>query len=366
MEKSAKLWINSRDVIKSFQKFQEAFSDFQIAYAIKSNSDSRIIELLMSKYSSFEISSYQEIKYLLELSVSPEKIIFSNPIKDPDAIEFAIQNGVSIFSFDSEEELDKFMEYKDRAILLFRIGVPNDGAFWPLSKKFGCPRRFWRNIFKKMQDNKIPLGGITFHVGSQCELLETWGIAMQNTYEAISISHEYQLTPHILNIGGGFPIDMGRKIPDIKEIAEEIQKNINIWKQKGIEIDHFIAEPGRYIVGPAGTLATTVIGIANREDSKWVYLNSGVFNGMLETVEGIHYLVTSNGSGPMEEVMLCGPSCDAFDKLYKVKIPSPKIGDTIYFHSTGAYTSVYSSRFNGFDGPEVILSDSSITGKILV
>jgi ornithine decarboxylase len=74
----------------------------------------------------------------------------------------------------------------------------------------------------------------------------------------------------------------------------------------------------------------------------------------METLgESIHYPIAYERSGPSEQVVLAGPTCDSVDTLYeeyRYDLPlNLAIGDRLYWLSTGAYTSSYSSvAFNGF------------------
>ncbi|MGH6943942.1 MAG: type III PLP-dependent enzyme, partial [Geminicoccaceae bacterium] len=86
-----------------------------------------------------------------------------------------------------------------------------------------------------------------------------------------------------------------------------------------------------------------------------VYLDVGVFNGLIETVgESIKYPIrTSHHGSPLMPVVLAGSTCDSLDIMYEradYRLPtSLKIGDRVQILSTGAYTYTYSSvEFNGF------------------
>jgi ornithine decarboxylase len=88
---------------------------------------------------------------------------------------------------------------------------------------------------------------------------------------------------------------------------------------------------------------------------RWVYLDAGKFNGLIETLdESIKYpIITEKDGGKDGEVILAGPTCDSADIMYedlKYRLPLDlKSGDRIYWLSTGAYTSSYASvYFNGF------------------
>jgi ornithine decarboxylase len=97
-----------------------------------------------------------------------------------------------------------------------------------------------------------------------------------------------------------------------------------------------------------------------------VYLDTGKFNGLIETLnESIKYpIVTGNEDEETEEeeVIIAGPTCDSQDILYedhKYRLPVDlKIGDKLYFLSAGAYTASYASVcFNGFPPIKTYIMD---------
>jgi ornithine decarboxylase len=45
--------------------------------------------------------------------------------------------------------------------------VQNEGAEWPLSRKFGCELEMARDLMLKAGDMGLDPYGISFHVGSQ-------------------------------------------------------------------------------------------------------------------------------------------------------------------------------------------------------
>ncbi|MFZ5628270.1 MAG: type III PLP-dependent enzyme [Spirochaetota bacterium] len=358
------LFIDRSKVRQNYLDLKEALPPFRIAYAIKSNSHPEIIEILKKEGSHFETASIAEIEKLLSLGVKAEEIVLSNPVKAPAAIEKALAHGVTIQSFDSVEELEKFRPHAAASTPLsrrvrpqLRIVVPNEGSMWPLSGKFGADEELWPVIFRYMKENEIPLDGITFHPGSQCETIAGWDSALYLTWRCIEIAREYGLNPTTINIGGGLPVPMGRKIPAVSDIGKVVLRHLKEWERKGFKPADLIVEPGRFISGSAGVLASKIIGVARREKT-WAFMDCGVFTGMMETIDGITYPMLFSGTGEKETAMLCGPSCDSVDKMYETQIPQPKTGDKILFLSAGAYTSVYASEFNGFLGPQMVFLDS--------
>jgi ornithine decarboxylase len=120
-----------------------------------------------------------------------------------------------------------------------------------------------------------------------------------------------------------------------------------------------MAEPGRFLVADAGVLETEVVLVADRDGTRWVHLDVGLFSGLAETMgEALRYRISAhrNGeevTGPVEEAVLAGPTCDSVDVLYlrhRPSLPSDlRPGDRLRLHGTGAYTTTYSSvGFNGF------------------
>jgi ornithine decarboxylase len=114
-------------------------------------------------------------------------------------------------------------------------------------------------------------------------------------------------------------------------------------------------EPGRAVVADAGVLVATVLAVLRRGDTRWVYLDAGVFSGLVETLdEAIRYRITTSADGGTAgPCVLAGPTCDSADVLYQrtpVHLPLELAeGDTVRLMSAGAYTSCYSTvGFNGF------------------
>ncbi|MCS6984118.1 MAG: type III PLP-dependent enzyme [Leptospiraceae bacterium] len=353
--KTPVLFIDKKKLRDNYRALREAFPDFRICYAIKSNSDPGIIEILRQEGSHFETASLGEILFLRSLGIPGEHIIYSNPVKSAESIARAIEENITEIAFDSLEELEKFLPYREKAKLIFRIAVPNEGSLWPLSGKFGAPEYLWDDIFEYMKNEGLHLYGVTFHPGSQAELLTAWDAAMRVAWRCIDEARDYYgLNPTCLNIGGGFPVYLGREIPSVHQIAEVVYDHLRYWKDhEGYEVQELICEPGRFLSGSAGYLVCKVVGVARREKN-WVFLDSGVFSGLMETIDGITYPFETTSTGNKERVIFCGPSCDSVDKMFEVDLPHPKTGDKICFSGAGAYTTVYASHFNGFEPPQIV------------
>ena len=115
---------------------------------------------------------------------------------------------------------------------------------------------------------------------------------------------------------------------------------------------------------------TEVVGVSWRGGRRWVYLDAGIYSGLVETLgEAIRYrLTTDRDDDERGPVVLAGPTCDSVDVLYErtpVQLPiSLREGDRVVFGSAGAYTSSYSTvGFNGFAPlPTVLTMTSDLFG----
>ena len=165
---------------------------------------------------------------------------------------------------------------------------------------------------------------------------------------------EAGLRPRLLDLGGGFPGRAGRTgCPPPAAYGAAIQRHLAGTSATAAR--RTLIEPGRGIVAEAGVLVAEVLAVVHRGDTRWVYLDAGVFTGLVETLgEAIRYPIeTDRDGGPTGPCVLAGPTCDSADVLYErtmVDLPLDLAeGDRVRLLGAGAYTTCYSTvGFNGF------------------
>lgn len=348
------LVMGSEIIKEKYQQLHTELRDAAIFYAVKANPHEDIIRHLERLGAGFEITSNGELDLLIRLDIPPKKIISSNPTKDEGFIKMAHAYGVRVFAFDSQEEVEKLSKYAPGSKVYIRISVSNDGSEWPLQRKYGVEVEDALDLLSEARNQGLDPYGITFHIGSQCTNPDAWAEAIRKSAVLWSLAMSKGMEICSLNIGGGFPIRYTGPVPTIKEVTAVIKDTLMEVFPKGIEL---IVEPGRVIVGEAGLLVAKVIGKAMRDGQKWLYLDVGVFNGLMETVGGIKYPFSVSKEGQSGKFVLAGPSCDGFDVISEeVELPEPQIGDKVYIKSAGAYTTAYASNFCGFSTPKTILT----------
>ncbi|NLI30616.1 MAG: type III PLP-dependent enzyme [Nitrospiraceae bacterium] len=326
----------------------------KVFYAVKANPDIEVCRFLAEQGLGFEIASEGELRILAEIGVAPERIITSNPMKTFRFMEEAVAYGVNYFAYDTRPEVDKMARYAPGANVYVRLVVPNEGSEWPLSKKFGVEIEEAAELLIYARDKGLNPVGITFHVGSQCNNPYNWQSAVDKARELWETAAEAGIQLRMLDIGGGYPIRYTKNVVEIETIEKKIDKAL---RQRFAEDVEIFIEPGRAVVGDSGVFVGTVIGKTKRSgDENWLYIDVGVFNGLMESVGGIKYNYIVGARGEARSWTVCGPSCDSMDVIDKeAELPEPEVGNRILIPSAGAYTISYASEFNGFSIPKVIL-----------
>jgi len=325
----------------------------RIFYAVKANPDVEILKLADRLGLGFEIASEGELRILASIGVEKNRIISSNPVKSFRFLRMAADFGVDYFAFDSKDEVLKLREYIPGCNVYVRLSVPNEGSEWPLSKKFAVEIEEAEELLLFAGKKGLNPVGLTFHVGSQCTNIYNWNSALDKAKLLWDRAAKRGINLSVLNIGGGYPIRYTKDVVDISSIDKNIGALIQDKFPRNTRV--FI-EPGRAVVGDAGIFVTKVIGKARRSGEDWLYIDVGVFNGLMESVGGIKYSYIVEGSRQVKPWILAGPSCDSFDVIDKeVMLPEPEVGNLILILSSGAYTISYASEFNGFSIPRTIL-----------
>lgn len=347
------LLIDLQEIARKYAALKETLHrKTEVFYSVKANNHPDVIAELARLGSGFDVASWKEVKTVLQAGVSADKIAFSNPIKKKEEIEQAHAAGVSLFAFDSDAEVRKLAESAPGSQVYVRLVVSNEGSLWPLTNKFGVDYIEASRLIQLAAELGLKPVGATFHVGSQCLNPVNWGAALRVAAEVFRHSAKNGIQLSMINMGGGLPaMDSASNCPEIAEIKQVIDSEMHRFGENV----RVLIEPGRHLVATSGTLVATVIGEADRGGKKWLYLDTGVYNGLMEIFEGFPYEIrTDRPTAPPRQYVIAGPTCDSVDVVYKkIMLPEVKTGDRLYFMNAGAYTISYDG-YNGFPFPEVI------------
>jgi ornithine decarboxylase len=344
------------DVIRSkVRRFRAAIPGVALHYAAKANPHLDVLKTMIDEAVGFEVASLSELEILLPLGVPAHEVHFNNPIKPPEQVAAAARAGVSWFVVDSVEELRKVAGIKRDAHLCLRIETQNIGSDWPLTGKFGATMLEVEDILAEACELKADVAGVAFHVGSQCRNLDNWHIGVENARLVFDMMLARGLKPRLLNIGGGFPVRHRKPIPAIEKIGATV-KHALADLPATVRV---MAEPGRFLVSDCAWLVTRVTGTAVRRGTRWIYLDAGVFQGLMEALGGLEYDIRTDRDGAEIPCTVAGPTCDATDVVARDKLLPEDLqaGDYVYIPNAGAYTTAYATQFNGFPGPDTVVME---------
>ncbi|PGH10361.1 ornithine decarboxylase [Blastomyces parvus] len=335
-------------------------------YAVKCNPDPQVMRLMAKLGNGFDCASKAEIDLALDVGVDPSRIIYAQPCKTKSYLRYASQVGVKQMTFDNSDELYKIKEMCPDAELYLRILTDDSASLCRLSMKFGASLSIARSLLELAKELKLNVVGVSFHVGSGAEDPRSFVKAVEDSRYVFDQAAEVGFDLKVLDVGGGFSEDT------FERFAATLSDALDEHFPPHVRV---IAEPGRYYVASAFTLAANVI--ARRDvslemsdsastdsvtEAYMIYLNDGVYgnfsNIIFDHQHPVPQILTMESPvcTPIE-YSIWGPTCDGIDLITeRITLPGAlDVGNWLYFENMGAYTKCSATRFNGFtDKHEVI------------
>lgn len=323
-------------------------------YALKPLPDRTVVQVLAREGAWFDLATDGEVDLVRDAGIPPRRCIHSHPIKRGADIRHALDRGITTFVVDNAEEIAKFAARRSRVKLLLRVSFRNPDTVIDLSRKFGCDPSAAPGLIEEASRLGIRVIGLSFHAGSQLPRPDKHVEAIETCGRIIADAKERGFTLDVLDIGGGFPIDYLEPAPPIDVFCAPIRAAL-ARLPKGLRL---IAEPGRFICGPAVVAISTVMGRARREGRWWYYLDDGVYGTYSGQVyDKVRYPVEplAEPGRPREPCVISGPTCDSLDVIAEdLPMPELAIGERLVGRQMGAYTMATATDFNYFPRAKVI------------
>jgi ornithine decarboxylase len=323
-------------------------------YAVKSNPDPVIIKWLNeTKKVNVDCASPNEMGLVINSGYKSNQIIYANTMKSNNDIKDSLKYNISLTTVDSVEAVEQIAKLNWTPNILVRLAVDDSGARSPFSIKFGSKKEEWKKIVSAIDYYKLPLEGVSFHIGSASSNPEAFKNAILKCKVFQKQTNKYLNT---VDIGGGF-------LPEEKTFyssANKINKEIENWDEKPPQ--KWIAEPGRFFSNPIQILYTPIVFCKESETNRRYILDDSLY-GQFTSIPFDHCtpqwqlldknLKQINRKRTVKDALFFGKTCDSMDfiALYK-KAPKYKVGDILAFPNMGAYTSATASTFNGFELPQ--------------
>ena len=226
---------------------------------------------------------------------------------------------------------------------------------------------FQKNLFdivKRINDSEFfEFKGFHTHIGSQIFQSAFFMFALDEIFKYLDkLKKELGIIVETVNMGGGFGVYYTEE--DDPAPIDEVLKEV-ITYTEAMEIKYRIGfktlciEPGRSIVGNAGTTIYSVGGIKETVGGKtYVFVDGGMADNIRPALYQAKYeaaILSKMNEEPDKEVTLAGKFCESGDVLIdKVRLSNPQVGDLVGITTTGAYCYSMSSNYNRFAKPAVV------------
>ncbi|MCW9065603.1 MAG: diaminopimelate decarboxylase [Ignavibacteriaceae bacterium] len=348
---------------------EASLRNYKIHYALKANSNDRILKLIGDCGLGADCVSGNEITKAVATGFKNKKIVFAGVGKSDKEIKTALENNIFCFNVESMQELEVInsiaSSYNKISQIAIRINPNVDASTHHYittgleENKFGINTWDLPAILEKIPSLKnIKLIGLHFHIGSQITDLNVYkGLCIRiNEIQKWFDEHNFQIKN--INVGGGLGINYENPndglIPDFKSYFQVFEKFLEL--RPGQEV-HF--EIGRAIVGQCGSLISRVLYIKEGVNTNFVIIDAGMTELIRPALyQSYHKTENLSSSEKEKRYDVVGPICESSDTFAKsIFLPQTKRDDLISIRSTGAYGEVMASSYNLRDKAKVYFSD---------
>ena len=227
--------------------------------------------------------------------------------------------------------------------------------------KFGIPLDQMAMVFEVLDSStSLRLDSVAMHLGSQLLSSTPWQDGLERLTAVLADARARGHAPTVLDIGGGLGIRYSTETP--LSPAEWLAPLRPVLEASGCSIH---VEPGRYLVGPAGVMLTTVVHRKHSGGRDIAIVDAGM-NDLLRPslYKAWHEVVPISGEyGPASATDVVGPVCETGDfiGLDRQLAPVPA-GGLLAVLGAGAYAFVMSSNYNSRARAAEVLVDGDRWG----
>jgi len=355
------------------ENFLPDLAERRISYAMKANPKRRILEILVEEgLDGFDCASITEVREALSF-VNSRGVYFNHPIKKTSAIREARDYGVTYFTAQSSQGIQRIMDSDPSAVsssqleIALRVAMTNENAAIDLSSKYGCLPDEVKHLVQEIRDSGAK-ASFAMNTGSQNSEVQSYCDGI----ELLAKLAEKNGKVNSVNLGGGLPINyFNHDHHDLKEylrrISESVRANVHRILRYTEDEGRIIIEPGRSMIADSVDLVIPVLEIDERSGEKRAYIDDGVFTSFSDRV--VHkwpykydvYMSDGRPASPSQRThTLYGRTCDSGDVLGKVELPDNlRVGDYLWLKNAGAYMDSQTTQFNGFEPPQYVSYNSN-------
>ncbi|NTV51605.1 MAG: diaminopimelate decarboxylase [Candidatus Firestonebacteria bacterium] len=366
------LYVYSRATLLShFHKIQTAFAPLSplICYSVKANSNLSILKELAAQGAGMDIVSGGELVRVQTAGVPAARVVYAGVGKTRPEIAEALRAGILMFNVESEPELQRINhvagQMKKVARVALRINPDVDAKTHQYittgtkENKFGLSIPMALGLFREARKMKhVSAVGVHMHIGSQITSVTPYLQALKRLSVLVDELRAAGHALEYLNMGGGMGIIYDEEQPQTADAFARAV--VPLIRPLGLKL---ILEPGRFIVGNAGVLLTSVQYVKRGHVKSFVIVDAGMNDLIRPSLYHAHHQifpVKKSRSGRLQLCDVVGPICESGDFLGKDRhLPPLAEGDVLAVRSTGAYGMAMASNYNSrLRAAEVLVSGS--------
>ncbi len=365
-----------------------------VMYAIKANTNLAVRAILHQEGAGGDCFSEGEIYATFEAGANPDKIALNGGYKSPVSLRLAVEHGI-VVNIDAESEIDQLrticQSLEKQVRVNIRLKPMNDAynetrtdyfggdklAEYVRRVKWGFSVETALGLIRRIQATpELRLVGFSFHigrVGQETAFFSNYGRALANM--VVEIQRATGFTPQILDIGGGWPRERDpeskslvmNETPVERCVQATCGEILTVLRSANMTIPELWVEPGRFIVGNASILLSTVGTIKNDLGLTWVNIDAGTNELPRIDTSGsaYHVLAASGMNRPADQVVdVVGPICIDSMMGRDINMPALQEGDHIVILDAGMYSESASTQFNSIPRPATVLVKGS-TAEII-
>jgi diaminopimelate decarboxylase len=329
-----------------------------ICYAVKANSNLAVLRTLARLGAGADIVSGGELVRALAAGIPAAKIVFSGVGKQADEIDAALAAGVRSINLESAEELElvasRAAALGCRAPVCLRINPDVDPDTHPYlatglrEAKFGVAMEQGLALaLEASHSESLELVGLACHIGSQIVDAGPFLDSLARMRSLVDALAERGVKLRFLDLGGGLGIPYQADDPEF-----EAERWGRALVEATADLDcELVLEPGRYLVGNAGVLLTSVVMRKQGEAKKFVVVDAAMNDllrpALYEAYHAIVPVVLPAADVAVEAADIVGPICECGDFLARERaIPWPARGELLAVLGAGAYGMAMASTYN--------------------
>jgi diaminopimelate decarboxylase len=377
-----------RDRCRAYtQALQQYYPHGNIIYAGKAFLTQAMCCIVEEEGLCLDVVSGGELYTALSAGFPADRIFFHGNNKSREEVAYGVKAGIHRFVVDNLYEIEllnaEAAEAGKIVDVLLRIapGVEAHTHSYmrtgQVDAKFGfglSDGRAMAAINAVREQPHLRLRGLHAHIGSQIFEPASYELTTRLMVEFLAKLHQnHGIAIEELNLGGGLGIRYAKDDapPSVEALVQIITSTLRKeCKAHELTMPRLFLEPGRSIVGEAGTTLYTIGGSKEIPNiRKYVFVDGGMAdNPRVALYQAKYEAAVANKAdhAPDEVVTIGGKCCESGDILiWDIGLPVTKPGDILAVFATGAYNYSMASNYNRLPRPAAVLVGAG-TAELIV